>query len=252
MRTRWKIISAVVLGSALGLWLGSAVVPTQKPFVPRVLFIGNSLTASNNLPELVRAMVRSTGRDLRIETCAPGGVSLEDHWNDGHCRRLLAEKKWEYVVLQQGPSSHDDSRANLKEWSARWADAIRARRAQPALYMVWAQRGQPDGFARVSDSYREAAENSRALLLPAGDAWRASMESGHNVTLYAEDGLHPTKEGTYLAALVIAHQLAGVRAEDVPERLVLESGEVVQIGPNDAAALRRAASSVLPHQTKTP
>ena len=252
MRTLRNTIGAVLLGCALGWWIASSVVPTQKRVALRVLFIGNSLTASNNLPEVVRAMVHSTGGDLRVETCAPGGVSLEDHWNDGHCRKLFEEKRCQYVVLQQGPSSHDDSRANLKEWAARWADAIRARNARPALYMVWPQQGQPDGFARVSDSYRLAAEHARAALLPAGDAWRVVAEDHPKVNLYGADGLHPTKEGTYLAALVIAHHLAGVRPDEVPERLDLGSGQVMEIAHDDAAALRRAASSILAGQTKTP
>jgi hypothetical protein len=253
MRTLWIMVAIGLASGALGFWLANTfVVPTQKRFAPRVLFIGNSLTASNDLPEVVHAMVRSTGGDLRVETCARGGVSLEDHWNDGHCRKLLEENRYHYVVLQQGPSSRDDSRANLKEWSVRWADAIRARHAQPALYMVWPQQGQPSGFARVSDSYRMAAEQSRARLLPAGDAWRAAADGEHKVILYGSDGLHPTREGTYLAALVIAHHLAGVRPEDVPERLVLDSGDVVEVASDDAATLRRAASSVLPVKTKTP
>ena len=224
--------------------------PTTAPAPLRVLFIGNSLTASNDLPAMVQAMARLRGVELRYEACTPGGASLEDHWNDGHCRRLLDGQQWDFVVLQQGPSSRDDSRANLKEWSARWADAIRARGARPALYMVWAQQGQKDGFTRVGDSYRMAADASRSILVPAGEAWRAAIDMDRPLPLYLEDGLHPTEEGTYLAALVVASHIARITPADVPNRFQLASGNTIVVTPEVGAVLRAAASKVT--KTKTP
>ena len=226
--------------------------PATAPARLRVLFIGNSLTASNDLPAVVQAVARELAIELQYQACAPGGVNLEDHWNDGHCRQLLDEGAWDFVVLQQGPSSRDDSRADLLKWSARWADAIRARGARPALYMVWPQQGQANGFTRVGDSYRGAADAAHARLLPAGDAWRAALAIDPDVTLYGHDGLHPTAEGSYLAALVIARQLTGMPIENVPERLTLSSGEVITVAPRHARTLRRAAAHVTSPQTKTP
>ena len=215
--------------------------PASAPVRLRVLFIGNSLTASNDLPAMVQAMARVHGVEFEYEACTPGGASLEDHWGDGHCRKLLDDQPWDFVVLQQGPSSRADSRANLKEWSARWADAIRARGARPALYMVWPQRGQKDGFLRVSDSYRLAADACGALLLPAGDAWRTATEQDERVQLYSHDRLHPTEQGTYLAALVIARETCGVDVQSVPDRLELSSGGRIVIDRRTANVLRTAA-----------
>ncbi len=245
-------VGVAVVSCLVGGVIACGRAPATAPARLRVLFIGNSLTASNDLPALVQAMARGGGIDLQYEACTPGGVHLEDHWNDGHCRKLLENQRWDFVVLQQGPSSRDASRADLRKWSARWADAIRARGARPALYMVWPQQGQPDGFARVSGSYRIAAEESRSVLLPVGDAWRDALEMEAAVGLYSEDGLHPTVEGSYLAALVIAHHLAGVQPADVPARLELSSGNVIELAPDDAAALRRAAPLNTPAKTRTP
>jgi len=233
------VIVACALGSA------RPDEPASAPARLRVLFIGNSLTASNDLPAIVQAMARLRGVELQYEACTPGGASLEDHWNDGHCRKLLGEQQWDYVVLQQGPSSREDSRANLKEWSTRWAHAIRERGARTALYMVWPQRGQQDGFQRVSESYRRAADASEALLLPAGLAWREIARQAPDVHAYGSDGLHPTAEGTYLAALVIANGVAGVRPDDVPAQLTPSAGARIDIDAHDAQALRAAARAVL-------
>ena len=79
MRTPWVMIGIGLASCALGLGLAAMyVVPTEKRFYPRVLFIGNSLTASNNLPEVVRAMVRSTGGDLRIAAVGAVGDAVTD------------------------------------------------------------------------------------------------------------------------------------------------------------------------------
>ena len=90
----------------------------------RVLFVGNSLTATNDLPAAVRALAAEAGRrPVETRTVAPGGVSLEEHWRSTGAREALAEGPWDAIVLQQGPSSLPDSRAHLRAypWARRWA-----------------------------------------------------------------------------------------------------------------------------------
>ena len=41
-------------------------------------------------------------------------------------RAALARQHWDYVVLQQGPSSRPASQTQLREWAKRWADEARA------------------------------------------------------------------------------------------------------------------------------
>src|SRR5580765_1072260 len=67
----------------------------------QVLFVGNSLTAANDLPAVVASLSRGA---IAYRTVAPGGVSLEDHWTLTGARDALDGGTWDYVVLQQGPS----------------------------------------------------------------------------------------------------------------------------------------------------
>ena len=60
----------------------------------RVLFFGNSLTATNNLPGRVAGLAAATGRRLEYETITFGGFSLEDHWNQGDARAAIATGRW--------------------------------------------------------------------------------------------------------------------------------------------------------------
>jgi hypothetical protein len=211
----------------------------------RVLFLGNSLTEGNDLPALVQAMAAAGGVTLHYHSYTMGGANLEDHWQRGTSRELLAAARWDFVVLQQGPSSLPESQADLRKWAGTWADAIRAAGATPALYMVWPFQNQADGFKLVSQSYRTAATAARARVFPAGEAWQESLRRDPAVALYQSDGLHPTEAGSYLAALVMTHGLTGVKPRAVPARLTLDSGRVVALPEETARKLRQAAETAI-------
>ncbi|MBC7929893.1 MAG: hypothetical protein H7Z38_04925 [Rubrivivax sp.] len=79
----------------------------QKPSDKlRVLFVGNSLTYANDLPSMIEALAKSSGgKRLKHKSVALPDYGLEEHWNQGDARRLIAKGEWDVVVLQQGPSA---------------------------------------------------------------------------------------------------------------------------------------------------
>jgi hypothetical protein len=186
----------------------------------RVLFIGNSLTSINDLPGLVRKLGASDGLTIRTKMVALDDSSLEDHWNRGEAAREIGRGRWDFVVLQQGPSSLPASRVMLRDYVGRFAGVIRAAGAKPAIYMVWPSLARKGDFDRVSESYRLAAADVDGVLLPAGDAWRARWSFDAGAALYAHDNFHPSSEGSWLAALVIYCRLS----ERPPTLLKLPKG----------------------------
>jgi hypothetical protein len=183
----------------------------------RVLFIGNSLTAANDLPNIFATLATSGGYERPVtRMIAVGGFSLEDHWNRGDAQKAITEGKWDVVVLQQGPSALIESRQLLIAYARRFADAIRAAGARAALYMVWPSTQRQFDFAGVSNSYSAAARAVNGMLLPAGDAWRKVLREHRDIRLYSEDGLHPTFAGSYLAAVVIYRRLYDAAILDLP------------------------------------
>ena len=170
----------------------------------RILFIGNSLTAANNLPAIVESLGRAKGGQT-IETLAvtANNFSLEDHWNQGNARAIIAKGGWSVVVLQQGPSALPESRVFLRDYTKRFAAEARKSGARTALYMVWPSKARSRDFDDVSESYALAARDVDGLLLPAGDAWREAWRRDSTLALYGDDGFHPSPMGSYLAALAI-------------------------------------------------
>ncbi len=209
----------------------------------RVLFIGNSLTYYNNLPEIVAELAKSAKqKKLIFKMVAEPNFSLEDHWNKGDVRKLISREKWDFVVLQQGPSASVEGRKLLLEYTGIFAKEIIRVGAKPALYMVWASDQRKPDFDRVSESYKMAADDVNGLLLPAGEAWREAWRRDPTLGLYSSDGFHPTPEGSYLAALVIYQQLYGKMPVGLPYKLKLRSGDKINLSEKQAKLMQEAAA----------
>jgi hypothetical protein len=211
-----------------------------------VLFIGNSLTAQNDVPGMVESLADSAGTPgMRTAAFTRGGAALEDHWAQGTALQIIARGNWRFVVLQQGPSSLPASRANLRQWTERFAQRIRAVGAEPALYTVWPESERFTFFDEVIESYRLAAEDVEGVTLPAGAAWLEAWEREPELALYGPDGFHPTLEGSYLAALVIYGGLSGESPVGLPARFALPTGTVLEVPAPTALVLQQAAATAL-------
>jgi hypothetical protein len=187
---------------------GTASCGSTPPGLPddglSVLFVGNSLTAANDLPGMVAALAGAAGVErFRYQEATSGGSGLEDHWSDGRAVEAIEGARWDVVVLQQGPSSLESSRLNLIEWAGRFAEKIRERGGRPALYMVWPPLG--GDWDAVTRSYTDAAVAVDGMLFPAGEALRAihaeepgiagwACRARHARVSYTTGGLSPILE----------------------------------------------------------
>jgi hypothetical protein len=196
------LVAAVVVAAGP---TGAAVVPSrQQPL--RVLFIGNSQTSTNDLPAFVAEIAKvSKHGKVTYRTIAPSATTLAGLWY-GRANPALVSGRWDAVVLQQGPSVAPGGRSTLCFYAKEFADSAREQGAKPYLMMVWPRRGSE--FSEVLDAYSAAAAASGATLLPAGVAWSAALRRMPSLPLYAWDGVHPSRMGTYLAALTV---YAGLR-----------------------------------------
>ncbi len=208
----------------------------------QVLFVGNSLTTTNDVPGLVEAISIAVGERLVCKTVAFGGYSLEDHWNQGDARREIAKGGWTTVVLQQGPSSLPESRVLLVDYARRFNEEARRAGAKTALYMVWPSADRRADFDGVKTSYAAAARAVGGVLLPAGEAWRAAWRWNAELAFYGPDRFHPTPLGSYLAALVIYQGLSGRTPVGTPTTLRAPGSAPLVVPPELGAQLQRIAA----------
>ncbi|HEX2191076.1 MAG TPA: hypothetical protein VHG51_19365 [Longimicrobiaceae bacterium] len=238
---RTRPAAAAALALLLACWAGGAAgSPRPGGAGPGgVLFIGNSLTARNDLPGMVASLAAGAGLDLPTSAVVADGTNLEDHWTAGRARGAVARGGWSVVVMQQGPSTAPESREHLLRWSAVVAGAARDAGARPALYMVWPPPG--GDWDRASGSYRLAAEHVDGELLPVGDAIRAALRRDPSLQLLDHDGFHPTPLGTYLAAVVVVARLGGRSPVGLPRR----AGGRISVPVGTARLLQEAAAEAI-------
>lgn len=232
----------VALGLALTACLAN---PVSSPEIPtsggrRVLFVGNSLTYTWDLPRTIADLAASVGETpLVYMTVASPNFALEDHWATGIAGAIEAHD-WDLVVMQQGPSSLPANAENLRVWTIRLDSVAAAHGARSALYQVWPSDMYFGSFGAVRESYRNAAIAVDGMFIPAGQAWLTAWEADASFALYGYDGFHPSAVGVYLNALVHFEMIYGRPATDLP-KVARVAGVTLDLSPIKVARLQKAA-----------
>jgi len=185
-----------------------------------VLFIGNSYTYVNNLPDLVKQIALSFGDSLIHDSSTPGGANFNTHTNNTQTLAKINQQQWDYVVLQaqsQEPSFSPGQVANnTYPYAEILVDFIHANSSctEPLFFMTWGRKyGDQQNCQfyppictylgmqqRLRDSYLEMTFNDSASCAPVGMAWKASIAIDSTINLYSSDNSHPSIYGSYLAA----------------------------------------------------
>jgi PKD repeat protein len=187
-----------------------------------VLFLGNSYTYSNNLPEVLYQLALSNGDTVNYDSNTPGGYTFELHSTNQTTIEKIKERKWDYVVLQeqsQRPSFPPsqvavevypyaimlDSMIKASDectetvffmtWGRKYGDQVNCQYYPPVCTYSGMQQ-------RLRESYLEMGNMLSATVAPAGMAYKHSMAADSNVNLYMSDNSHPGINGTYLIACV--------------------------------------------------
>jgi hypothetical protein len=174
----------------------------------KILFLGNSLTYTNNLPGLITEIGKQENVDVTYRCFAKPGYSIEDHLSEGKFQRELAKGRYDFVVAQQGPSAMDASRKSLVASARQLKILCDAAKTQLAFLTVWPSRERITDLDNVIISYRTASETTNSINCPAGLAWKKAWELDSAIALYGPDGLHPSLTGSLLCAVTIYKTLA--------------------------------------------
>ena len=245
MRKAARFCALLLVAGCLGKLEGAGI--TEPQLIGegrRALFIGNSYTYFADIPGLVQAMADSAGGDkIAIETVAGPDMALVDHWNEGTAKREIAEGGWEWVVLQQGPSSVQVNRDSLRTLTQMFGAEIAKVSAKPALFSAWPSATRLQDFDRAIESYSLAAADVGGILLPVAGSWKKAWETEPSLQMYA-DGLHPSAIGAYLAAATIYSKLLNKTPVGLPFTLRTSSGFLLSVTAATGVKLQNAAAAV--------
>lgn len=223
----------------------------------RVLWIGNSYTANNNLPQLVYNLALSGGDTLIYDSNTPGGATFQNHSVNATTIQKIQAGEWDYVVLQaqsQEPSFPDNQvQIQTYPFAQRLDSMIQANGAcvRTVFYMTWGRKfGDQvncpnfpplctfEGMNnRLRHAYKFMADENQAIMAPVGMAWAKSWETNNAIDLWAGDNSHPSMAGSYLAASVFYATLFRKN----PTNLSYTAG----LDPTQASFLRQTAWSTV-------
>jgi hypothetical protein len=222
----------------------------------RVLFLGNSFVAANNMPGMFEDLARKAGRNVIVQTHAPGGVYIGDtrpgrlsHAYDPVVHTLIKSRKWDYIVAQDNQGHYSYALGTFPSYAEVYKghEIIRDTllKANPCgkliLFSGWCFRNGypgefPDGKSmnqRVYENYVHVNKTVRQIVSPISIAWNRAIDSLPAVDLWSPDEAHPSQEGSYVTAATVYATIF----RSNPDTVLSDGG----VDPAQAALMRRIA-----------
>lgn len=200
----------------------------------KVLFIGNSFTARNDVPSLIERMAEERGKNMEHRLISAGGASLRAHWNAGEALKAIQSGGYDFVVLQEQSTLPVKNATRMHENVRLFDEAIKAAGSKTALYMTWARRHAPESQKAITNAYTTIGRELTSIVVPVGVVWERFLEKHDQPILHDRDQSHPTLAGSYLAACVFF----AVLFEETPVGI---DGEIAGLADGDRALLQKTA-----------
>ena len=162
----------------------------------RVLFVGNSLTYVGNLPAVLAALATSNGKRISTDMLVSGGATLADRVNDSSVKKLLAARRFDFVILQERGGdvlcvsdvgtgkSCDSYNAHIE-----LGRIVRSHHAKPVVLGTY-QSLEPVSRA-VEANEAVLAKRIGAVHVRVSERFRFARAQYPTMNWYAADGSHP-------------------------------------------------------------
>lgn len=193
----------------------SAFVQAQD--TTKVLFIGNSITYFNNMPQTFEAIANSKGDTTAVTVYAPGGTGFVNHVTDPNVFARFREGNWDYIVLQPGsnespgysyPINQTLSRARILQDSIYKYNPCVKILFYEISYGVWGNSSADlvtynNTMSLIRTNLTYLADSTQTFFAPVGEAFHAAWNQDQNNLLWGAFGdIHPNAKGSYIAACV--------------------------------------------------
>ena len=182
----------------------------------KVLFLGNSHTFFNDMPELfARFAEKTTGEKPEVVMLAYPGRDLDWHRKEYFAMRFnLMHGGYDYCIIQQAAHPYPPIESTLKT-GAEIIDLCHRCGVKPVVYMTWAEKRFPENQQKMIDTCEKLASENNALLAPIGSVWQSVQQSRPDIELYHTDGEHAGSYGDFLIAAVLCKLLTGSISDEV-------------------------------------
>ena len=179
----------------------------------RVLFIGNSHTYMNDMPELARQMIEdATGTSCDVTMLAYSGRSFKWHYEEYFpIRFALLHGNFDYCLMQEQAHPLPEE-SDTFTFAPKIIELCKKTNTTPVIFETWAEKRMPEHQAEMNRRYHKLSKEQDVLLAPIGEVWEAveeELKDRPDVDLYFRDGEHASYVGDYLIAMVITRTITG-------------------------------------------
>jgi hypothetical protein len=182
----------------------------------KLLFMGNSHTGVNNVPDLVAQMVRAARPGHTAAAAeAPEWLFLGDRATDPVSLQLLRSQPWSFVVLQAQEYSSSGQFTYPTDGAEALVRMASEQHAVPILFPEWPRRGINES-QRIYGLHASIAQKQAACVAPIPQAFDVAIVRTPDINLWADDGNHSSLQGAFLASLVIATTMTLVAPDQLP------------------------------------
>ena len=203
----------IIFLSSLLFFSGSALKAQQSN---KVLFLGNSYTGVNNLPQIISDIALSVGDTLIFDSHTPGGYQLIDHSLNTVSQNKIMAGGWDYIVLQgqsQEPITNPSDFGN-----GAYALYNQIRQYNPCNvimpYMTWGRKNGDvsnclafpvmctyQGMdTTLRNKYLGITSIINGEVSPVSVVWNYLRQNHPTIELYQADESHPSAAGSFAAA----------------------------------------------------
>ena len=176
----------------------------------KVLFIGNSHTYFNDMPELFRRFYEITaGESTDVVMLAYSGRDLEWHRKEYFAVRYqLLYGNFDYCIIQQAAHPFPPEETTMI-MGKEIISLCHKTKTKPVVYLTWAEKRFPEHQEKMNHVLSKLAEENSALLAPVGIVWENVLREHPEIDLFWKDGEHAGVYGDFLAAAVFCRLIAG-------------------------------------------
>jgi len=199
------------------LFITISTLPLNAQNTTKVLFIGNSITYFNAMPQTFETISNSLGDSSEVTMYAPGGTGFVNHVVDANVYDHFREGNWDFVVLQPGSGESFGMSFTIEETLERarvLTDSIYKYNPCTKVLFHEISNGTFGVSATDSINYNYSmdvvkenieflCDSTESFFAPIGEALRTRWNSDLNDLLWGSYGdIHPNQKGSYIAACI--------------------------------------------------
>lgn len=179
-----------------------------RPDSVRIVFVGNSHTSMNNVPQMVADLAKSGKTPKKLGVRYHAVTDLESGAKNQTVLQDLKSGSYDYLILQGAMVSSSHKYRYAQDGAIAMATLGKKKKAKVYLYAEWPRRGW-DETNYILGVYDEIAKPTGAKIIPVGKSWEAVLDRFPSAELWHADGNHALQAGSFIAAWCIYNKVTG-------------------------------------------